>query len=911
VSEPFQSLADALRDRYRVERELGAGGMATVYLAGDLKHHRQVAIKALRPELSAALGPERFLREIAIAAQLNHPHILTLIDSGDADGTLYYVMPYVDGETLRARLTRDGALPVPEAARILRDVADALAYAHGHGVVHRDVKPDNIMLTGQQTLVHALVMDFGVARAVAVAGEGTLTTAGLAVGTPAYMAPEQAAADPHVDARADLYAFGVIAYEMLTGRPPFTGATAQQLLAAQVTEPPDPITKHRASVPPALAALVMQCLAKHPADRPQSAAALLPVLESTAMVSGGSMDIAAPPAMSRSLPRRIPRPTRLALVAASVLVALGTAYGYWRHARTAGLAPVPDEGSAPTAGKSIAVLPFDNLSADAGNAYFAAGVQDEILTRLAGIHDLKVIARTSAVQYASHPQDLTQVAQQLGVATVLEGSVQKAGDEVRVNVQLVDARSAAHLWGRSYDRQVKNIFAVETDVATRVADALQAQLLPAEATRLTQLPTTNPTAYDLFLRAEYARHQVEEFTAPDMGAASTQGITLYEQAIAHDSTFALAYAQLAYLEAFDHWFSLSPRSLDRIGDARREVARALALQPDLPEAHLALGYVQYWGARDYPAALKEFELARRSLPNDARVESAIAFVERRQGDFADALTALERAAVLDPRSSSMQDEVASTLSQLRRYTAADAAFDRALAIEPGSRRARLQKAWNLVLAGAPQRAQRLLRSEAPSADAFSGAVTQFDIARALRQPDSELAVLAHAPALVNAVMYFGKVPVTLFRGEAWETKGDTLQARQAYEDARRVLEERVKTVPSDRAGWSALGVAYACLGRRADAIRAGQRATDLLPISRDAMYGPEYVARLAEIYARVGEPDSAIVLLRHLLAIPAGNEISVPLLRLDPAWDPLRADPRFRALLQEFSSPASAGGSSG
>ena len=278
-------LKEALAGRYAVLRELGGGGMAMVYVAEDLRHHRKVAVKVLRPELAAALGHDRFAREIEIAAQLQHPHILPLLDSGEADGFLYYVMPYVDGDSLRDRLVRHGELPVQEAVKLLCEIVDALAYAHAHGVVHRDIKPDNVMLSGR----HALVMDFGVAKAVSEAtGRQSLTTAGVALGTPAYMAPEQASADPHLDHRVDIYAVGAVAYELLAGRPPFTGATPQQVLAAHVTQKPDPITAHRASISPALAAVVMKCLAKRPADRWQTADELLAQLEPLLTPSGGT-----------------------------------------------------------------------------------------------------------------------------------------------------------------------------------------------------------------------------------------------------------------------------------------------------------------------------------------------------------------------------------------------------------------------------------------------------------------------------------------------------------------------------------------------------------------------------------------------------------------------------------------------
>src|SRR3989454_5051041 len=295
MPDTFQRVAEALAGRYRVERELGAGGMATVYLAFDVKHHRKVAVKVLRPELAAAVGGDRFTREIETAAQFQHPHVLPLLDSGEASGFLYYVMPYVEGESLRDRLARHGELPIHDAVKILIEITDALAYAHAHGVAHRDIKPDNVLLSGR----HALVMDFGVAKALSEAtGRQQLTTAGIALGTPAYMAPEQAAADPHLDHRADLYAVGVLGYEMLTGRPPFAAATPQATLAAHVTQTPQPVTEHRPTVPAALNALVMRCLEKHPADRWQTGAEVLQQLEAMATPSGGMVPTSEAPPLS-------------------------------------------------------------------------------------------------------------------------------------------------------------------------------------------------------------------------------------------------------------------------------------------------------------------------------------------------------------------------------------------------------------------------------------------------------------------------------------------------------------------------------------------------------------------------------------------------------------------------------------
>ncbi|HEX3233477.1 MAG TPA: serine/threonine-protein kinase, partial [Gemmatimonadales bacterium] len=374
-------LRAALAERYTIERELGAGGMATVYLAHDLRHDRKVALKLLREELSASLGKERFLREIKVAAALQHPHILPLYDSGAVDNLLFYVMPYVDGLSLRDKLTKEGELPIGEAVRILRDIADALTEAHRHGVVHRDLKPENVMLRGR----HALVMDFGVAKALSDAtGRQSLTTVGVALGTPTYMAPEQAVADPHVDHRADLYAFGVVAYELLAARPPFTGSSPQQVLAAHVTAVAEPIANHRA-MPPALAALVMRCLEKRPADRWQSAEELIPQLEALLTPSGGIT-----PTATRPVAAAAPRSSRrlaLGVTLGAVLVLLGLGTWLVSHRRPAGASPA---GPAAVTSRRVGVLPFASRSRDTADAYLGDGMATDLTTTLAGMSGLHV-----------------------------------------------------------------------------------------------------------------------------------------------------------------------------------------------------------------------------------------------------------------------------------------------------------------------------------------------------------------------------------------------------------------------------------------------------------------------------------------------------------------------------------------
>jgi TolB-like protein/tRNA A-37 threonylcarbamoyl transferase component Bud32 len=447
-------LAAALADRYRNERELGAGGMATVYLAEDLKHHRQVAVKVLRPELAASLGSERFLREVTIAANLQHPHVVPLYDSGHSDGFLYYVMPYVEGTSLRQKLLREGELPIVEAVRILRDVADAMAYAHLHGVVHRDIKPENVMLSGR----HALVTDFGVAKAVSQAtGRQTLTTAGVALGTPAYMCPEQAAADPHTDHRADIYAFGVVAYELLTGRPPFTGGSPQAVLSAHVTMAPDPVTRHRASIPPILAALVMRCLEKKSADRPQSADELIPQLEAVLTPSGGMTPTDTKPHQAAARPAT--RRRWLIGAAAGVLLTGGAIAGVARMRYGAG-------GRI----EKIGVMPIEDISGK--DSLFAASMHDALTNALARSRVSGVAPRSEMMRYRRSPKTTREIAKELDLGAVVETTVFRAGEVMRINVQLTDPRTSRSLWSDTYERNVSNVLAAQSDVVSRISTGI-------------------------------------------------------------------------------------------------------------------------------------------------------------------------------------------------------------------------------------------------------------------------------------------------------------------------------------------------------------------------------------------------------------------------------------------------------
>jgi serine/threonine-protein kinase len=519
-----------LADHYAVERELGAGGMATVYLAEDLKHHRKVAIKVLKPELTATLGPERFHREIQIAAQLHHPHILGLLDSGEAGGFVYYVMPYVEGVSLREKLVKAGELPIPEAVRILRDVVDALAHAHAKGVVHRDIKPENVMLSGR----HAMVTDFGVAKAVSEAtGAQNFTSVGVALGTPSYMAPEQAAADPHMDHRADIYAVGVLGYELVAGRPPFEGPSPQSVLAKHVTEPALPVTQHRATVPPGLAGLIMRCLEKKPADRFQSADDMLDQLETLATTpSGGTTPTGTQPV--QAIAPSGGRGLRLVGMVAGIAVFGTLGYLGLRSPKNGGLATTAPADSVP----SVGVLPFTELTPKPGQEYFADGLTEEVIGALSKVGGIRVPGRASSMHFKGSTTPIKAIAETLHVKAILSASIQRAGDRVRIRADLVNAADGFQLWSDAYEQKSEDLFAVYDQVARGIAGALQVKLSAAAAAPVATRSTVSAEAYNAYL---LGRFHLNQRTARSVDSARIY----FQRAIHADSAYALAWSGLA------------------------------------------------------------------------------------------------------------------------------------------------------------------------------------------------------------------------------------------------------------------------------------------------------------------------------------------------------------------------------
>ena len=615
MTDAVARLTAALGDRYTIERELGRGGMATVYLADDVKHHRKVAVKVLRPELATQIGPGRFLREVEIAARLNHPHILALYDSGEADGFLFYVMPYITGESLRHKLDREKQLSVDEAVGITRQVASALGHAHGQNVIHRDVKPENILLYEGE----AMVADFGIALAVSAAADERLTLTGLAVGTAAYMSPEQAAGERDLDPRSDVYSLACVLYEMLAGEPPYTGATAQALIAKRMVDPVPAVRRLRAAVPLGVEQALTKALAKVPADRFASALTFAEAL---------------------TAPARLRRP-------------------------------------------SVAVLPFLNLSADPENEYFADGITEDVIAHLSKIRALKVIARSSVMPFKQRTQSLREVGARLEVTTLLDGSVRRAGDRVRIVAQLIDAETERHLWGETYDRQLTDIFGIQTDVALQIAAALKAELSPDEQTRIRKGPTSDLEAYQLYLQG---RQWLVKFTPEAMQRA----IEYFRQATVRDPDFALAYASMAMVYAEMGEGGLLPPDVAfaRVRDA---AANALRLDPGLGEAHTAVALLKTLWDFDWTGAELEYKRALELSPGSADTYDyygrMCAAIER----YDEAIALQQRAQELDPLAHRM--DVASTMLRAGLYAEAALGAERVLEFDPMYDRAHATLGW--------------------------------------------------------------------------------------------------------------------------------------------------------------------------------------------------------------------------
>ena len=862
------ALTDALQDRFTFERELGRGGMGLVLLAHDLRHHRLVAFKLMRPEVASVVGSERFLREIQLAAQLQHPNIVPVYESGECEDTLYYVMPYVEGESLRGRLRRDGQLPLTDALQIAREVADALAYAHAHGVVHRDIKPENILLAGG----HALVVDFGIARALTAAGTDRLTETGLVIGTPAYMSPEQSSGSQALDGRSDLYSLACVLYEMLAGEPPYTGQSSQAIIAKRLTEPIPHLCTVREGIPEAVERAVTTALAKVPADRFASAADFARALQ---------------PASAPTLlaPRPSARRTRRLPVAALTL-GLGFAIGLgvlfaWRRSH----------GAAEVTLRRLAVLPFENLG-DSADSYFADGVTDAIRGKLTTLPGLRVIASYSSNQYRHSTKSPRQVGQELGVDYLLIGRIRwlkGPGRESRLQVspELVEVRSTADKWQQPFDAALTDVFQVQADIASQVAQALGVALSGAAHSALAARPTQNLAAYDSLLRGDQLVIAQGDLWGFGPAAAA------YRAAVRLDSTFGLAWGRLAWAETYVYNADVGGPENDSVAALAKQAAdRALALAPELGQTYNAIAAVRHVIYGDYLGAIAALERARALAPQDVDILTQLAVhVGEGLGRWDEAIALCAEAARLDPRSPLVARRYAAVLVQARRFRAADSLVSAALKTAPDN--------LALLAFGA---VARLQRGDLPGAqDVLQRGLAYVPV----RQLMTKLPVLVwllndslRGLALRPPPEAFGGDRAAGLMGIAdlnWD-QGRYGVARASAASARPLLEREVEQRPADWGPLWTLARAYAYLGRCAEAVQLREhlRVTDRDKPRR--LESKELASDRLYIAVRCGDYVGAVAWVDTLIHAKWASDTPA-WFRLHPAFAPLRGRPDFERLV--------------
>ncbi len=855
--------------------------MGVTYRAIDTSLNREVALKIIRAGigLSDAEARERFAREARAAAALRHPNVATVYQFGirEETGQCFCAMELIEGETLEGRVRRTGPLMIESVLEIARQITAALAEAEKRGLVHRDLKPANIMIQSPEPAevrsekLTVKIIDFGIAKALAETPDARVLTYDGFIGTPAFASPEQFDNRP-VDGRSDIYSLGATLWFLLTGHMPFgkgypklTSLPIEQLKAAHV--------------PSSLISLLAVMLTSEPAGRPnvRELATRLEQIETLLT--------------AQKKPLR-----RLALAAGAIALAAGAAFLLLHESW---IRPSPPVEIVPE--KSIAVLPLKNLSVEQENAFFADGIQDDILTALAKVADLKVIARTSVIGYsATGNRDLRAIGQALRVVYVLEGSVRRSGGKVRVTAQLIDTRTNTNLWAESYDRDLADVFVIQGDIAQQITRALQAKLSASEKSAIEKRPTSDLAAFDLCTRARTLR--LTATFGPLFKDRLLQAAALLDQAVARDPAFLLAWCELAvahdmlYFTGYDH----APA---RLALADQAVQRALSLNPDAGAARLALAQHLYNGYRDYDRARVELDHARRTLPNSAELFALTGYIDRRQGRWAESTRSLERAIELDPRNPFTLGQVADNYMHLRRYADAATLLDRTLDIMPKDVLTRVSRAWVDIEWRADARPLHATIDAILAEDPAAGRTVAADwLFLAFCERDRAAAERALAALGEEDSLSLGHVFLGRAFAEGWVGRvfGDNVAAQAAFTTARIQQEEIVRTQPEYASALCVLGLIDAALGRKQEALSEGQRALELLPVERDSLAGADVAVMFAIICAWCGEKDLAF---QHLtLATQRPGLVSYGQLKLQAWWDPLRDDPRFEAIIATLAS---------
>jgi TolB-like protein/tRNA A-37 threonylcarbamoyl transferase component Bud32/Tfp pilus assembly protein PilF len=860
---------------YELLEEIGRGGQGVVFRARQKSLNRTVALKVISlGQWASKAHLKRFRREAEAAASLDHPSIVPIYEVGERDGSCYFSMKFVEGGQLDAVAKRE-PMPVRQAVELMTKVARTVHYAHEHGIVHRDIKPGNILLDGKG---EPHLTDFGLARLIET--ESTMTRTLEVLGTPSYMAPEQAAGNnAAISSVTDVYGLGAVLYQLLTGQPPFAGGTTYETIKLVLdTEPRQP-RQLNPKIDRDVSTICLKCLDKDPQRRYPSALALAEDLERWLKHEPIQARRTGVFARGKKWVRR--NPARALSAGSLVALAVATGWIIWKS-----------ELIRQPIATGIAVLPFENLSEQRENAAsFVDGVQDDILTKLARIADLKVISRSSVMEYRGK-RNLRQIGNDLRVSHVLEGSVRRIGTRFHMNAQLIDTRTDAHVWVEQYDRDFNDLFAIQSEIAQKIAGQLHAKISAAEKLAIERKPTTDLVAFELYSRA-ISLTPIRRSSTADSGR---QAIDLLNQAVARDPSFFEAYCELAvhhdqlYFFGFDH----TPAQL---ASAEAAIQEAFRIRPNAGEAHWARALHLYYGYLNYDSALAELEVARRSLPNDPRIFKLIGLIQRRQGRWEESTRNLERALELDPRNVSTLDNISDSYGGLRRYAEQKSTFDRMLAIEPNDVLAKVWRAGVELNWKADTRPLHQLIDEIRATNpAAMPQIAPFGLAFGLACALAERDVAAAKDALmasgesslgIDAVHF----PRLFFEGVIARMANDEQHAQLAFTAARTEQEKKVQAQPDYGPVWCVLGVIDAALGRKEEALREGRRAVELLPVEKDSVNGAHMIHNLAMIAAWVGEKDLAFEQLAFSARTPAG--VTYGELKLGPFWDSLRGDPRF------------------
>ncbi|HYQ86346.1 MAG TPA: protein kinase [Bacteroidota bacterium] len=881
---------------YKILEKLGEGGMGVVYKAEDTKLKRLVALKFLPQNLTSnEIEKARFLQEAQAASALNHANVCIIHDIQEHEGTQFIVMEYVDGVTLRRKI------PIQKVADALAyaiQIGEALQEAHGRGIVHRDIKSDNIMVSSKNQIK---VMDFGLAK---LKGSLKLTRTSSTVGTLAYMAPEQIQGG-EVDARSDIFSFGIVLYEMLTGRTPFSGEHEAAIMYSILNEEPGSVLKYRPEISPEFDRIIRRALEKDPEDRYQHTDDMTSEIkriqkQSTRVVRPDTQPAAShlspPPAVSMSsvpLPDNVPgtrsRRTLLFALAGAIVVVAALSILVLRR-------PSPTAPPASDVRKMLVVLPFENLGS-ADQEYFAEGITEEITSRLSGLSGLGVIARTSAMQYKKSTKSLKQIGEELGVGYILQGTIRwESADgtsRVRVNPQLISVADGTQMWSQPSEAVLASAFKLQSDIAAQVASALNLTLLQREKQSLEAKVTENSEAYDYYLRGtEYLYRSTEE---RDYRIAEQ----MFQKAVDLDPKFVAAFAKLGAIHSHIYW-EFYDHTEERVQKSKLAAEKALELDPNSPEAHGAMGWYYYHCLRNYSDAMKEFHLALQAQPNNTDVLLGLGAIDRRLGKFDEAVTYFKRIVEIDPRSPSMTEDLALTHVPIRKYADAEQYFDRAIRLAPDWEEPYYMKAdVCLLLDGDVSKAKGVLD------EAVRQKVGQRDpsflyYSVIIEMVDGKYAKVADLLESKDVTVFdqqYWYVPKDILLGQLNGYLNRSEKEHSHYDAARALLEHEIQKHPDDPRLHSSLGIAYAGLGRKDDAIREGKHAVDLMPASKEAVIGPLRLQDLAQICVMAGDQDLAIDQLEKLLSMPSW--VSRSLLRIDPAWKPLQNNARFQKLVAE------------